>query len=191
MRICFTEVMGNAAEQLMGGSLKEPIPTGLRMTGDYASATGFRLIFEAELATMVCRGVPESMPYAVQITENQALITIQHGSKPVVFSLGADGRLTRSRPIRVTAQVARGSHTEQTMGTTAQRTTTTREMTPLEARNYPNARENATRNGQTYTVQEDATEWVYGPTGSRAVTDFVTKSADQALGTRSPLGVSA
>src|SRR5258708_26723751 len=186
MRICFTEVMGNAAEQLMGGSLKEPIPTGLRMTGDYASTTGFRLIFEAELATMVCRGVPESMPYAVQITENQALITIQHGSKPVVFSLGADGRLTGSGPIRVTGQVARGSHTEQTMGTTAQRTTTTREMTPLEARNYPNA----TRNGQTYTVQEDATEWVYGPAGSRTVTDFVIKSSDCALGPMSPLGAS-
>src|SRR5713226_8006667 len=182
--------MGNAAEQLMGGSLKEPIPTGLRMTGDYASAGGFRLIFETELATMVCRGVPESRPYTVQIAENQALIAIQHGSKPVVFSLGADGRLTGSGPIRVTGQVARGSHTEQTMGTTAQRTTTTREMTPLEARNYPNARENATRNGQTYTVQEDATEWVYGPTGSRTVTDFVTKSADCALAPMSPLGAS-
>src|SRR5260370_39865576 len=116
--------------------MKESMQTGLRMTGDYASATGFRLIFEAELATMVCRGVPESMPYAVQITENQALITIQHGSKPVVFSLGADGRLTGSGPIRVTGQVALGSPTAKTMRTTAQRATTTREMTPLEARNY-------------------------------------------------------
>ena len=186
MRICFTEGMENAAGQLMGGSLKEPIPTGLRMTGDYASAGGFRLIFETEMATMVCRGVPESRPYTVQITENQALIKIQHGSTPVVFSLGADGRLNGSGPIRVTGQVARGSHTEQTMGTTAQRTTTTREMTPLEAGNYPNA----TRNGQTYTVKEDATEWVYGPTGSRTVTDFVTKSADCALGPMSPIGAS-
>src|SRR5260370_38487175 len=72
------------------------------------------------------------------------------------------------------------------MGTTAQRTTTAREMTPLEARDYPIA----TRNGQTYTVQEDATEWVYGPTGSRTVTDFVIKSADCALGPMSPLGAS-
>src|SRR5260370_25797782 len=152
--------------------MKESMQTGLRMTGDYASATGFRLSFEAELATMVCRGVTESMPYAVQITENQALITIQHGSKPVVFSLGADGRLTGSGPIRVTGQVARGSHTEQTMGTTAQRTTTTREMTPLEARNYPTA----TRNGQVYTVQEAATEGVHGPTGPGPVTHFGQKS---------------
>src|SRR5260370_5370361 len=163
MRICFTEVMGNAAEQLMGGSLKEPIPTGLRMTGDYASASGFRLIFETELATMVCRGVPESMPYAGQITQNQALITIQHAYKPVVFSLGTDGRLTGSGPIRVTGQVARGSPTEPTIGTTAKRRTTTREMTPPRPRNYLTA----TENDQRYSVQESATEWVYGPSGSR------------------------
>src|SRR5260370_14231926 len=115
MRICFTEVMGNAAEQLMGGSLKEPIPTGLRMTGDYASASGFRLIFETELATMDCRGVPESIPYAGQITENKALITIQHRSKPPLFSLPPDERLTRTGPIRVPGQVAPPPHSPYTL----------------------------------------------------------------------------
>jgi hypothetical protein len=187
-RICFTEVMGNGVEQLMGMSLKEPVATGLRMTGDYAGAGGFRLIFEPEQATMVCRGVPAPGPYTVQITDTQALITVQHQSKPVVFSLGPDGRLTGSGPIRVTGQVPAGSRTEQTMGTSTRRTTTTRELTPLEAQNYPNARENATRNGQMYTVQEDASELVYGPTGTRTVTQFTTKSADCTLGPMSPVG---
>jgi hypothetical protein len=189
-RICFTEVMGNGVEQLTGMSLKEPVATGLRMTGDYAGAGGFRLIFEPEQATMVCRGVPAPGPYTVQITDTQALITVQHQSKPVVFSLGPDGRLTGSGPIRVTGQVPAGSRTEQTMGTSTRRTTTTRELTPLEAQNYPNARENATRNGQTYTVQQDASELVWGPTGTQTVTQFVTKSADCTLGPMSAVGAS-
>src|SRR5437588_5557080 len=190
MRICFTEVMGNGVEQLVGVSLKEPVPAGLRMTGDYAGPGGFRLIFEAEQVTMVCRGVPAPRPYTVQTTDTQALITIENQSKPVVFSMGPDGRLTGSGPIRVTGQVPAGSRTEQTMGTTTQRTTRTRELTPLEAQTYPNARENATRNGQMYTVQEDASELVYGPTGTQTVTQFATKSADCTLGPMSPVGAS-
>src|SRR6266404_2981800 len=189
-RICFTEVMGNGVEQLMGMSLKEPVATGLRMTGDYAGAGGFRLIFEPEEATMVCRGVPAPGPYTVHIADTQALITIQNQSKPVVLSLGPDGRLAGSGPIRVTGQVPTGSRTEQTMGTSTRRTTTTRELTPLEAQNYANARENATRNGQTYTVQQDASELVWGPTGTQTVTQFVTKSADCTLGPMSPVGAS-
>src|ERR1700730_2355647 len=188
MRICYTEGLGNGFEQMVGISPKQPVPPGLRMTGDYASAGGFRLIFEAEQVTMVCRGVPAPQPYTVQTTGTPAPITIQQESKPVVFSWGPDGRLTGSGPIRVTGQVPVGSHTEQTMGTTTQRTTTTKELTPLEAQTYPNARENATRNGQVYTVQEDATELVYGPTGMRTVTDFATKSADCTLGLMSPIG---
>ncbi len=190
MRICFSEVLGNGFEQMVGISLKQPLPPGLRMTGDYASAGGFRLIFEAEQVTMVCRAVPAPRPYTVQITDTQALINIQHESKPVVFSLGPDGRLAGSGPIRVTGQVPVGSHTEQTMGTTTQRTTTSKELTALEAQNYPNASENATRNGQVYTVQQDASELVYGPTGTRTVTDFATRSADCTLGVMSPIGAS-
>jgi len=39
-----------------------------------------------------------------------------------------------------------------------------------------------------YTVQQDATELVYGPTGTRTVTDFATKSAECTLGLMSPIG---
>ena len=188
MRICFTEVMGNGFDQLTGISTKQPVPSGFRMTGDYASASGFRLIFEPEQATMVCRGVPAPLPYTVRITDTDALITVQHQSGPVVFSLRPDGRLAASGRIRVTGQVAAGSRSEQTMGATTQRTTTTKELTPLEAQTYPNGREDATRNGQVYTVREDASELVYGPTGTRTVTDFVTKSADCTLDVMSPIG---
>lgn len=187
MRICFSESLGNGFSQLFGMNLNQPqtpSPPGLRMTGDYASADGFRLIFEPEQVTMVCRGVPAPKPYTVRITDTQTLVTLQHDSKPVVFALRPDGKLAGSGPIRVTGLVPSGSHSEQTMGTTRQKTTTTRELTPLEARNYPNA----TANGQVYTVKEDASQLVYGPAGSRTVTDFTTKSADCTIGLLSPIG---
>src|SRR5436309_5011874 len=131
--------MGNGFEQLIGINLKQPVPTGLRMTGDYSAADTFRLIFEPEAVTIVCRGVPAPRQYTVQVTDTQAFVTIQNDPKAVVFSLRPDGKLAASGPLRVTGQVPSGSHTEQTTGTTTQKTTTTRELTPLEAQNYPNA----------------------------------------------------
>ncbi len=53
-------------------------PVGLRMTGDYAAADGFRLIFEPDQVTMVCRGVPAARPYSVKMTDTQVTITIQN-----------------------------------------------------------------------------------------------------------------
>jgi hypothetical protein len=191
LRNCFTEGLGSGFGELVGVNVTQPVPTGFRMTGDYAGPGGFRLIFESEQATMVCRGVPTSQPYAVRVTDTQATITIQHDATSLVFSLRPDGTLGGpSGPIRVTGQVPVGSHAEQTMGTTTRTTTTTRELTPLEATAYPNASTDATRNGQLYTVHEDASELVYGPTGTRTVTEFTTKTADCTLGPLSPFGAS-
>jgi len=72
------------------------------------------------------------------------------------------------------------------MGTTTQTTQTTRELTPLEAGQYPNA----TQNGQIFTVRQDSSELVYGPTGTRTVTTFTTKTADCNAGVFLPIGAS-
>lgn len=183
-RVCFSEVLGNGMDQITGISLKQPSTPGLRMTGDYSGAGGFRLIFQPDKVTMVCRGVPSPRPYSVEVTNTQAQVRIQDGSRPVVFSLTPDGKLAGSGPIRVTGQVPAGTSTEQTMGMTTQKTTRTRQLAPGEERNYQNAQ----RNGQVYTVQEDATELVYGPSGTRTVTNYVTKTADCTLGLMTPIG---
>ena len=99
-RICFSESMGNGFEQMIGMSMKQPVPSGVRMTGDYASTDGFRLIFEPETVTMVCRGVPSPRQYTVRLTETDTVITIQD-AKPIAFSLRADGKLAGAGPIRV------------------------------------------------------------------------------------------
>ena len=188
-RICISEGMGIGFEQLIGVNMKTPVPSGLRMTGDYSSPEGFRLIFEPEAVTMVCRGVPEPTPYRVQINDTQVLLKLQSGP---VLSMRPDGKLAGSGPIKVTGQVPAGSHSEQTMGTTTQKTTTTRELTPLEARSrgYTDAQLNGMRNGGMYTVHEDASQFVYGPTGTRTVTDFVTKTASCTIGLLNPTGSS-
>lgn len=188
LRRCYHESLGNGFEQLFGINPNQPLPVppGLRMTGDYASPNGFRVIFEPNGATMVCRGVSAPRPYTVEVRDIQTLVTIQNESKPVVFSLRRDGKLSGSGPIRVTGQVAAGSHTQQTMGMTTQQTTRTKELTPLEAQNYPDAQQN----GQVFTVRENATELVYGPTGTQTVSDYVTKTTDCNVGFMSPIGAS-
>jgi hypothetical protein len=95
-----SESMSGGFEQLFGMSMKVPAPTGLRMTGDYSSADGFRLIFEPEAVTMVCRGVPEPTAYSVQMNGAQALIKLQSGP---VLSFRSDGKLSGFGPIKVLA----------------------------------------------------------------------------------------
>jgi len=188
LRMCMSESMGGGFTQLLGIDLSQltgPAPVGLRMTGDYAAADGFRLIFEPDQVTMVCRGVPGQRPYSVKMTDTQATLTIEN-DKPLVVALRADGKLAGSGPVRVTGQVPAGTRTEQTMGTTTQTTRTTRELTPLEAGQYQNARQN----GQMYTVQQDSSQLVYGPTGTRTVTNFITKTSDCTVGVLSPIGAS-
>lgn len=179
MRNCFSESLTKGFDQLSGMSnFKEALKPGFRMTGDYSTTTGFRLIFQPDQVTMICHAVPAKRLYSVEISETQALVKIQNESKQVVLSLLPNGKLSGSGPIHVVGQVPAGSRTEETFGPTTQRATRTRQLSPGEERYYPNA----TRNGPVWTVQEDTTELVYGSTGSRTVTDYTTKSADCNLG---------
>jgi hypothetical protein len=70
------------------------------------------------------------------------------------------------------------------MGMTTRQTTRERQLAPGEER----TNQNATRNGQVFTVKEDASELVYGPTGTRTVTNYVMKTADCTMGLLTPTG---
>ena len=187
LRTCMSESFSSGASELLGmdtTQLTGPAPVGLRMSGDFAAADGFRLIFEPDQVTMICRGVPGPRPYNVKQTDSQVTITIQN-AKPLQLSLRADGKLAGSGAVRVTGEVPSGRHTEQTTDATTHRTTTTRELTPLEAQQYPDA----TQNGQVYNVQQDSSELVYG-SGTRNVIDVTTKTTDCTVGVLSPIGAS-
>jgi hypothetical protein len=183
-RVCFSEVLGNGMDQLTGISTKLPSTPGLRMTGDYSSSNGFRIIFQPDKAVMSCREVPSPQPYVVEVTQSQALVKIQNGPRPVVLALNQDGKLEGSGLIKLTGQVPAGTRTEQTMGATTQTTTTQRELTPLEAQQYPDAKQN----GQTFTNTETSTQTSYGPTGTRQVTQYVNKTVDCTVAPLTPNG---
>jgi hypothetical protein len=70
------------------------------------------------------------------------------------------------------------------MGSTTHTTTTQRELTPLEAQNYPDAQQN----GQVFTNTETSSETSYGPTGRRIVTQYDTQTVDCNLGVMNPTG---
>lgn len=183
-RVCFSEVLGNGMSQLTGINLKTASKPGLRMTGHYAGPGGFRLIFQPDSVTMVCKEVPAPRPYGVEVTEAQGLVKIQNGSQQIVLTMRPDGKLSGAGPVRVAGQVPAGTRTEETMGLTPQTTTSERQLGPGEQRLNPNAKQN----GPVYTVTEQATEWVYGPTGTHTVTNYVTKTADCNLGLLTPIG---
>ena len=67
------------------------------------------------------------------------------------------------------------------MGMNTQKSATTRELTPLEAQNYPNAKQN----GQVYTVGKTNTNGVWSKR-TRTVTDFVSRLPAAPLGVLNP-----
>lgn len=187
-RNCVSETMTNSMDQLTGQlvgiSTKAPATTGLRMTGDYSGPRGIRLIFQPENAVLTCSDVSATLPYSVEISNTQVLIRLQNGATTIVFPMQPDGRLAGSGVATINGVTAAGTRTEQTMGNTTQTTTRTRELTPLEARNYPGAQ----TNGQIKTIQEQSTETVYGPTGTRQMINYENKKAQCSLGLMTPTG---
>jgi hypothetical protein len=186
-RVCFSESMSNGMDQLVGQltglDLKSATTAGLRMTGDYSGPQNTRLVFQPDKAVLTCSDVSSPLPYTVEIAGTQVLIKIQNGSNPVLFELRPDGKLAGSGQTRIDGITATGTSTTQTMGPTSQTTTTTRELTPLEAQNYPNARQN----GQTFTTTETSTTTSFGPTGGQTV-NYQNRSANCTLGLMTATG---
>jgi hypothetical protein len=182
-RVCFSENMSSGFDQLSGINLKSPSTPGLRMTGDYSSANGLRLIFQPEKAVITCRGASSPQPYSVEASDARVLIKIQHSPMPIVFVLRPDGKLEGSGPIRITGISEAGSTTAQTMGSTTTTTTTHRELTPLEAQQYPDAQQN----GQVFNNTETSTQSTYAPTPTRHV-NYVNKTVDCNLGLMTATG---
>ncbi|MEP6602218.1 MAG: hypothetical protein ABJB49_10490 [Nitrospirota bacterium] len=183
-RICFSETMTNGMDQLTGISTKVPTTAGLRMTGAYSGPRGLRLIFQPDKAVLTCSEVSSPLPYGVEVTNTQALIKIQNGATTVVFALQPDGKLAGSGTTTINGITAAGTRTEQTMGTTTRTTTRQRELTPLEARNYPDAQ----TNGQIKTIKEESTETSFGPTGTTRKINYENKKAQCSLGLMTPTG---
>lgn len=181
---CYNDTLNAGAGEMFGIDARPTIPTGPRMTGDFSGAKGVRLIFQPSKAVLTCNEVSSPMPYVVQINNNQAVVEIDNGSKALVFALQPDGKLSGAGVTRINGITANGTRTEQTVGPTTKSTTTTRELTPLEAGQYPGA----ATNGQIRTIQETSTETTMGSTGNRNVVNYENRVANCTLGVMTPTG---
>jgi len=118
MRVCFAEVSNNGMEQITGFNLNLPIPPGPRMTGDYGTAQGLRLIFQPHQVSMVCQGVLEARDYTVELADSQTLVKLENEGTPITLTLRPDGKLSGTGPVKVSGHVVTGSRVEnvQTYG---------------------------------------------------------------------------
>jgi hypothetical protein len=178
---CFVQ---SGMKKIIKASNSEPVSPGLRLSGNYQSGNfSMSLNPYGDGAWVHCGDVFLLSHYVVERRNGQISVRIENEQDPFVLSLRPDG-ITLSGPVSVpihghspgggggTATSATGS-VPQTV-----QTTRTRELTPLEAKQYPNA----TKNGQTYTVNETTTSTEYDTTPAAQPKPWPAKTAPCRIG---------
>ena len=88
---------------------KLPVPVGLRVAGEWGTQSAIDLEFRPEGVVVGCREATVLRPYKVQVGASGVSINVQNGSAPFVLSLGRDGRMSGSGPLRVDGRVVTGT----------------------------------------------------------------------------------
>ena len=135
---------------------------GLVLSGAYIGQNFSVLMFPALSSWVYCDDVWLQTTYAIEQKGNQVVVNIENGRDSLALTLQPDIKtLTGSGqtvPIHGYAPGGGSAATAGTPGSTNQVTTTRqRELTPLEAKQYPDA----VKNGQTYTINETTTSTEY------------------------------
>ena len=182
-RNCFSDVMSNGFDAMTGINTKTVTP-GLRMTGYYRSVSGTILVFQPEKAVLTCNSVSSPLLYSVEVTDTGAIVRIDNEGKPLLFTLRPDGSLAGSGQTKIDGITANGTSTVATNGPITHTTTTTRELTPLEA----GTDQNATTNGQIKNVTDTTTSTDYGQTGTARKINYENRSTTCSLGLMKPSG---
>lgn len=131
---------------------------GLVLSGAYNSPNFSVVMFPGVNSWVYCDDVWLQTTYAIEQKGNQVVVNIENGRDTLALTLQPDIKtLTGSGqtvPIHGYAPGGGSAGTAGTPGSTNQVTTTRqRELTPLEAKQYPDA----VKNGQTYTLNETTT----------------------------------
>jgi hypothetical protein len=101
-----------ALNLLLGGTdekLMAPVPTGLRLSGEYGSQAGLDIDFRPEGAVVGCGDVVILRPYLVRIQGAQVMVDVQHGATPFTLVLGPDGKLAGSGTVKVDGRAITGT----------------------------------------------------------------------------------
>ena len=96
---------------MLGGDKGAPTPSGLRMHGIYAAASGFSVEFFPESAVVGCGAdAARAYPYSVESAGARAVVRINASDQPLTLAFRPDGSLDpgESRPYQVHGRVVTG-----------------------------------------------------------------------------------
>jgi len=157
-------------------------PTGLRMTGVYPGAGGFRLIFLEENVDVACGTlVPDPHPYVVERKDGQILVKVANGSEPMVFALRPDAKLVGSGTATIQGRVVVGQTSQDTYGYVPHTATTQKQISQSEVGRY--AAGEVHQNGMEYSVDQTTTTSSYEKTGTVSTPVYQPKTERCTLGT--------
>ncbi len=162
-------------------------PTGLRMTGVYPGAGGFRLLFLEENVEVACGTlVPDPHDYLVQRKDGQILVKVGNGNEPMIFALRPDGKLVGSGTVTIQGRVVVGQTSQDTYGMVPHTTTQQKQISQGEARQY--ALGEVHQNGMDYSVNETTTHSTYEKTGTVSTPVYAAKTEHCTLAALTPSG---
>ena len=185
---CFVQT---GMKKMLNASNSEPVVPGLRMNGNYQNGKfSIGLNPYGDLARVHCGDVVRMMShYTVERRNNQIVLQIENEKDSFPLTLGRDGTTLIgpvSMPIHgYSPGGGGGTTTDATAAATAAavpqtvQTTRTRELTPLEARQYPGA----VKTGQTYSTTETTTSTEYAPLPVSQPAPWSAKTATCKIGT--------
>jgi hypothetical protein len=104
-----------ALTQLLGTGASKTANTspGLRLTGTYAGATGLKIEFRDDSATVECGEAHVSEAYQVMDAGGEITVKIQNGATPFALSLQPNGTLAGSGVVNVAGRVVTGSRGDE------------------------------------------------------------------------------
>ncbi len=162
-------------------AVQGPAQPGLRITGAYQAGNFNMLLYHNGIGWVHCGEVSLLSNYTVAREGNQLALHMSNGNASLALAVAADGTtLTGPATATINGYVPAGSRTTTTPESSREVTTTTqRELTPIEAGQYQDARQN----GQTYTINETSTSTEYTPATRISMPVYDPKSVVCKIGT--------
>jgi hypothetical protein len=99
-----TAAIGSALNTIMPSG-----PSGLRMSGHYASQSGLALEFAVDSVVLDCGAAHVKQTYTVENAPNQILVTVKNGSSPFTLAVQTNGTLAGCGATEIAGRVVTGS----------------------------------------------------------------------------------
>jgi hypothetical protein len=100
-------------KDLLDTGRQEPVTSGLRFAGSYASSTGLRITFANRFATLDCGKAHINAPYTVENTPTGFVIRVQNAAGPIVLRVAPDNTLRGSGSTTVNGRLISSFHGDE------------------------------------------------------------------------------